>query len=78
MRLYRVHIDRVLYVMADDVLDAEHKAINADPNMDETEVDVERATPNGLQMDGWENHPPYGQPYGEEPKAAIELLKSQK
>jgi hypothetical protein len=69
MKLYRVHIDRVLYVLADDAFEAERLAIEARPNMDETEVDVEPATAKGVQMDGWMEFPPYGLPLGMERKA---------
>ena len=74
MKLYRVHIDRVLYVVADDAMDAECKAVHMHPNPDETEVDVEPATQNGAEADGWLEFPPYGQPSGVMTKAK-EFLK---
>jgi hypothetical protein len=76
MKLYRVHIDRVLYVMASDALEAENIAIHEQPNMDETVTDVEPATPHGVQGDGWENYPPYGQ-WGT-PLKAGEIMKKAK
>ena len=76
MKLYRVHIDRVLYIVAEDALDAERLAVHVDPNMDETEVDVAPANENIVRMDGWENHPPYGQ--SGEIKTAGELVSKAK
>ena len=77
MRLYRVHIDRVLYVLAEDALDAEHIAVHEAPNSDETEVHVEPAKPERVTSDGWDNYPPYGQPAHETQVKAGYLMKRQ-
>lgn len=73
MRLYRVHIDRVLYVMAENDREAEDIAVHERPNKDETEVEVTPATAHEVLCDGWENFPPYGQ-FGE-PLKAGEIVK---
>ena len=63
MKLYRVQVTKVIYVLAQDALEAsvagQHHVERDDG---EPDVEVTPATAKSLQADGWRNALVYGEP----------------